>query len=285
MSIIGKLKRTKYWLILAVLALIGRELAVIRKLKRTTSWLILTVLLAAGGWFAVQKLDAQESTTAPADAFEQRVRNYLLEHPEVLVEALQRYQQQQQIDAAGQDRAAIAAHRDALLSDEAAPVGGNPEGDVTLVEFFDYNCPYCRRVAPAVLEAEQKDPQLRVVYKEFPILGPNSDYAARAALAAHRQSQEKYIELHKALMASSGVVDEARVLETARSVGLDLGRLKADMEDPVIAEAIAGNLALAEALRITGTPGFVIGDIVFRGATDTASILGLIKRARSGSAE
>ena len=285
MSIIEKVKRTKYWLILAVLALIGRGLAVIRKLKRTTSWLILTVLLAAGGWFAVQKLDAQESTTAPADAFEQRVRNYLLEHPEVLVEALQRYQQQQQIDAAGQDRAAIAAHRDALLSDEAAPVGGNPEGDVTLVEFFDYNCPYCRRVAPAVLEAEQKDPQLRVVYKEFPILGPNSDYAARAALAAHRQSQEKYIELHKALMASSGVVDEARVLEAATSVGLDLGRLKVDMEDPAIAEAIAGNLALAEALRITGTPGFVIGDIVFRGATDTASILGLIKRARSGSAE
>jgi protein-disulfide isomerase len=285
MSIIEKVKRTKYWLILTVLALIGRGLAVIRKLKRTTSWLILTVLLAAGGWFAVQKLDAQESTTAPADAFEQRVRNYLLEHPEVLVEALQRYQQQQQIDAAGQDRAAIAAHRDALLSDEAAPVGGNPEGDVTLVEFFDYNCPYCRRVAPAVLEAEQKDPQLRVVYKEFPILGPNSDYAARAALAAHRQSQEKYIELHKALMASSGVVDEARVLEAAASVGLDLGRRKAGMEDPAIAEAIARNLALAEALRITGTPGFVIGDVVFRGATDTATLAGLIKRARTTAAE
>jgi protein-disulfide isomerase len=255
------------------------------QLKRATPWLVLGVVIVSGGWFAVQKLGAQENAPAPADAFEQRVRNYLLEHPEVVIEALQRYQQRQQVDAASQERSAIAAHKDALLSDEAAPVGGNPEGDVTLVEFFDYNCPYCRKVAPAVLEAGQKDPQLRIAYKEFPILGPNSDYAARAALAAHRQSREKYIELHKALMASSGVVDEARVLKAAEAVGLDLARLKTDMEDPAIAEAIARNLALAEALRITGTPGFVIGDVVFRGATDTATLAGLIKRARTTAAE
>jgi protein-disulfide isomerase len=258
---------------------------IIGQLRRVTPWLVLAVLIGAGGWFAIQSLGAQESSPAPADAFEQRVRDYLLKHPETVVEALQRYQQAQQADTASLDRAAIASQKDALFNDALAPVGGNPEGDVTLVEFFDYNCPYCRRVAPAVLEAEQRDPQLRIVYKEFPILGPNSEYAARAALAAHRQNPEKYIELHNALMASSGVVDEARVLEAARSAGLDLGRLKAGMEDPAISEAIARNLAAAEALRITGTPGFVIGNYVFRGATDTATLEALIKRARAEAAE
>ena len=248
---------------------------------------ILTMAAAAltGGWFLIERLDAQESTTTPADPFEQRVRDYLIKHPEVIVEALKRYSEQQNAAAANQDQTAIAAHADALFRDAEAPVSGNPKGDVTLVEFFDYNCPYCRRVAPSVLEAEKKDPQLRIIYKEFPILGPNSDYAARAALAAYRQDRGKYAELHNALMASTGVVDEDRVMKTAVAVGLDVGRLKADMDDPAIAAAIARNLALAEALRITGTPGFVIGDYVFRGATDTATLEGFIKRARAKNAQ
>ncbi len=136
-----------------------------------------------------------------------------------------------------------------------------------------------------MLEAEKKDPQLRIIYKELPILGPNSEYAARAALAAYRQDQRKYAELHNALMAGSGVVDEDRVMKAAAAVGLDVSRLKADLDDPAIAAAIARNLALAEALRITGTPGFVVGDYIFRGATDTATLDGYIKRARAKNAQ
>src|SRR3546814_1965115 len=126
----------------------------------------------------------------------------------------------------------------------------------TFVEFFAYNFPYCRSVAPVMREAEAADPQLRIVYKEFPILGPNSVYAAKAALAAHRQGG--YLAFHQALMQADGTADADLVLAVAAELGLDIERLKADMEDPVIQEAIDRNLALAQALRITGTPGFVV---------------------------
>src|SRR3546814_10830321 len=120
-----------------------------------------------------------------------------------------------------------------------SPVTGNPDGDVSLVEFFDYNCPYCRRVAPVVADAEAADPQLRIVYKEFPILGPGSAFAAKAALAAHRQGL--YFTFHKALMQAGGRADESSVLAVAEDVGLDVERLKSDMKDPEIQAAIDRN--------------------------------------------
>jgi len=126
------------------------------------------------------------------------------------------------------------------------PVGGNSDGDVTLVEFFDYNCSYCRQMAPMMTQAESADSRLRVVYKEFPILGPNSKFAAKAALAAHKQG--KYLAFHKALFQVRGTVDPSKVTEVAATVRLDVDRLKADMEDPAIAALIEKNLALAQAL-------------------------------------
>jgi protein-disulfide isomerase len=158
-------------------------------------------------------------------------------------------------------------------------VTGNPDGDVTLVEFFDYNCPYCRRVAPVVAEAEAADPQLRIVYKEFPILGPGSVFAAKAALAAHRQGL--YFALHEALMQAGGRAAEDSVLAVAKAIGVDIERLEADMADPEVQAAIDRNLALAEALRITGTPGFVVGRRILRGATDLETLQSLIREART----
>ena len=151
-----------------------------------------------------------------------------------------------------------------------------------MVEFFDYNCPYCRQVASVMAEAEAGDPELRVVYKEFPILGPGSVFAAKAALAADRQG--RYVEFHKALMDADSRVDETSVLAIAEEVGLDVERLKQDMQDPAIQAEIDGNLELAQALRITGTPGFVIGDEFVRGATDLETMTGLIEAARNGKA-
>jgi protein-disulfide isomerase len=236
------------------------------------------------GWAIVEsrKPGLDEVAGLPADQFEKRVRDYLLEHPEVILESVQRLQDQERAGATNRDQAAIAAHAGELFRDPATPVGGDPEGDVTLVEFFDYNCPYCRKVAPSMEAVERNDPGLRIAYKEFPILGPNSEFAARAALAANRQG--KYVELHKTLMSSDGVVDEARVLGVAAELGIDLTRLKTDMDDPAIAAAISRNLDLAQALRINGTPGFVIGEQVFRGATETATLNSLIERARSRGA-
>ena len=244
-------------------------------------------IILAGGWLA-RTVDAQrapispEMSTEPAelDPFEQRVREYLLQNPEVIMEALQILQERQRAAEAEGLKRTIAERSDEILNDPDAPVGGNPAGDVTLVEFFDYNCPYCRRVAPTVVELEETDPDLRLVYKEFPILGPGSQFAARAALASRKQG--KYVAFHNAVMQASEQVTEESVMEIARTVGLDPEQLKTDMQDPAIQEAIARNLRLANALGITGTPSFIIGEEVVPGAVDLRTLQSLIGRARRG---
>ena len=165
-----------------------------------------------------------------------------------------------------------------LLNDPMSPAAGNPEGDVTIVEFFDYNCPYCRKVAPMIAEFLRDDPELRVIYKEFPVLGPDSMYAAQAALAARRQN--RYHEFHRALMRASGPLTEEQVLEIAREVGLDTTKLKADMRDPAIAEAIERNLALARDLGIYATPSLVIDGHVLQGAVKRDKLEELIDQLR-----
>ena len=235
---------------------------------------------AATGGRAQQPL---QSTPAPADQpdeFGERVRAYLLAHPEVIFEAAQLYQQKQQAAQAEAAKQTIASKADEILRDPAAPVGGNKAGDVTLVEFFDYNCKYCRSVAPTIAEVLAADSGLRLVYKEFPILGDGSTGAARVALAAARQDQGKYQELHEALMGTSGSVTEATALKTAAAVGLDVDRLRRDMADPAIAAAIARNQALAAELGINGTPGFVIGEEIVPGAVDRGTLEGLVAKAR-----
>lgn len=180
-----------------------------------------------------------------------------------------------QIDEA---KALIALHRAEIFGDPDSPVEGSAAADVTIVEFFDYNCPYCRLVAPTLQEIERTDPKVKFIYKEFPILGPGSEFAARAALAA--QAQGKFTPFHRALIAADEQVGESTVMEIARSVGLDIARLKKDMEDPRIMAAIERNLALAQSLRIQGTPSFVINDGIFRGAADLEAFRGVIAKAR-----
>lgn len=256
--------------------------------RKSLAWLLVPALLiaAAAAWFALDP-GINSGTTQEArgpesqDEFGRRVRAYLLENPQVIVEAMQVLQARQQAAEASEVGAVLAARADEVFRDPMAPVTGNPEGDVTLVEFFDYNCPYCRRVAPVVAEAEAADPQLRIVYKEFPILGPGSVFAARAALAAHQQGL--YFAFHEALMQSGERAEEDSVLAVAKEVGLDVERLQADMADPEIQAAIDRNLALAEALRITGTPGFVVGKRILRGATDLETLQSLIRDARAAA--
>lgn len=181
-----------------------------------------------------------------------------------------------QVDEA---RALVAAQQAVIFDDPDSPVGGNPAGDATIVEFFDYNCPYCRLVAPTLEEIERTDPDVKFIYKEFPILGPGSEFAARAALAAHRQG--KYIPFHRALMASDGRVGESAAMEVAQSVGLDVSQLKKDMEDPRVIAAIERNLDLASSLRIWATPTFIIDEQVLRGAADLEAFHSVIAEARN----
>ena len=274
------------------------ELASPSRLKRSlwvAGWLLMPLILitAIGALFVldprvrwvldVDKAMAAEATaTMSRDEFERRVHEYLLEHPEAVGEAINRLEAQQREQEAKQGQVALQSHVDEVFRDPNDPVGGNSKGDATLVEFFDYNCPYCKQMASVMTQAEMADPQLRVVYKEFPILGPDSQFAAKAALAANKQG--KYIAFHRALYQARGHVDENKVLEAAKTVGLDIARLKADMQTPEIAARLDKNIDLARALGINGTPGFAIGDKVFTGATDLKSLQTVVEASRKSPA-
>jgi protein-disulfide isomerase len=207
------------------------------------------------------------------------VHDYLLENPEVLQQAFERLQQRRQAEAQVRTRGALATHRRALFEDPSSPIAGNPKGDVTVVEFFDYRCGYCKRVFSRVERLIAEDAGVRVVLKEFPILGPASLYASRAALAA--RGQQRYKPFHDALMGWRGDLTRADVLQIASEIGLNVNRLQRDMADPQITEAINRNIALAQALGITGTPAFVIGDTLVPGAIEFDALRDLVRRARA----
>ena len=221
---------------------------------------------------------AAEFTAEQKKAIEAIVRDYLSNNPEALLDALQAAEDKLKSESKDKVVQALSARRREVLDDPESPVGGNPKGDVSLVEFFDYRCPYCKQVEPALEALLGQDKQLRFVYKEFPVLGPDSVTASRAALAARKQG--KYDALHRALMSTKGQLDEATVLKVAQSVGLDSERLKRDMAAPEIDRALKANLQLAEALDIRGTPGFIIGDEIVPGAVDLETLKGLIATAR-----
>lgn len=211
-------------------------------------------------------------------AFEGIVRDYLLKNPAIIREAMQVLQAQEEAEKQAAATAALKQYKSELLQNSESPVAGNPNGDITVVEFFDYNCGYCKRVAPTVAAVLKNDPNVRVVYKEFAILGPQSVVAARAALAAKRQG--KYYEFHVALM-SAEQADENAIAVTARGLGLDYAQLVKDMEDPAISEQLERNYRLATAIGINGTPAFVIGDRLVPGAVDEQAMMEIIADQRA----
>lgn len=248
---------------------------------------VAVLVVSAALWFRSDRMSSGLETSPPlpsgtlsAEELDKRIEDYLKGHPEVIVEAVRGLQARQQASRVDELKDIIKARSDQIFRDPDAPVVGNPNGDAAIVEFFDYNCPYCRQVAPILAQVMSEDSSLRLVYKEFPILGPNSELAARAALASVKQG--KYAAFHDALFASHVPVTKDAVMDVAKTVGIDTARLEQDMQDPAIAQAIERNHKLAEELRITGTPSFVIGDHLQIGALDLATIRALIARARQG---
>jgi protein-disulfide isomerase len=255
-------------------------------------------LAAAAGFVAAPLLfaapaSAADPAKAPADAasalsegqsraVEALVKQYILDHPEVIIESMQNYQIRQQIAEQEAATAALAASRDEIKNDASAPVAGNPKGDVTIVEFFDYRCAYCKRVLPSVRELLESDKNVRYVFKELPILGPDSVTASRAALAAWKIAPEKYFAFHSALMEARGELGEEQVLQIAEKVGLDRKRVKAGMAAPEIEKTIQRNLELAQKLRIQGTPAFIVGDALVPGAVDIEQLKDMVATARKG---
>ena len=199
------------------------------------------------------------------EAIESIVTEYLLDNPEIIMRVLLVLQEREQAAKQAQEMTALSAHRDALERDPNSPTAGNPDADVTIVEFFDYRCPYCKRVGPLVRRLREEDDHVRIVYKEWPILGPESLFAARAALSAHAQG--KYLEFHEKVMGQRQVT-EASVLEAANEIGLDMERFRGDMDSPKVRDQIRQTMELARSLGLSGTPAFVIGNRLIRGATD-----------------
>ena len=179
---------------------------------------------------------------------------------------------------ADQSVAVMSSRRDVLERDPNAPVLGNVDGDVTIVEFFDYNCPYCKRVKPEIQALMAADPDIRLVYREWPILGEGSVFAARAALAARNQG--KYEEFHWAMMGLQGRAEEASILNAAVEIGLDADKLRADMDAPEINEHIQTSMEVAAALGFNGTPSFVIGEALVPGFIKTVQFEGYVEGAR-----
>ncbi len=201
------------------------------------------------------------------------------ENPQIIMEAIAILEGQRDEAQAAAQAEFLLGQRSLLENDPNAPSVGNPEGDAVVVEFFDYNCPYCKRAAADVKALLAADSNVRVVYREWPILGEGSVFATRAALAA--RAQGKYDEMHEGLMEMRGRAEEASVLALARSVGLDVDQLVADMQSDAVNNHIATSERLAQSLGFTGTPSFVIGDALVPGAVPLAELQGYIAEARS----
>jgi protein-disulfide isomerase len=225
--------------------------------------------LAAGALAACQ----------PADdaAFGAKVRAYLMAHPEVIREAVQKLDANDRLAAAKASTDLIASHRQALERD-ARDLVANPGGKVTVVEFFDYRCGYCKLAAPQVVDLIQKNPDVRFVFKQFPIFGEVSDTAAKVALTA--QGKAKGVQLYQALMADKAL-DEAALDRHLAELGIDAGRARREAQDGALERQIADTHALAEALKIDGTPAFVIGDTMVSGA-DMDALRAAIAKAKAG---
>lgn len=221
---------------------------------------------------------AAETTQPQRQDIDAIIHDYLMQHPDVLIAALRAAEDKLSRDNDVKATHAVAQNRREIFDDPVTPVGGNPQGTATIVEFFDYRCPYCKQVEPSLEALLKQDPKLRLVYKEFPILGPVSVTAAHAALAARRQG--KYDAFHAAMMAARGNITDETVYQVAASVGLDVDRLKHDMAAPEIAEQLKANLGLAELLDVHGTPAFIVGDKVVPGAIDLAQLKTMVADAR-----
>jgi len=212
-----------------------------------------------------------EFTSKQKSEINQMIRAYILENPDILPEAIQILQNRSQ-------RAVLTQNHARLYEDGFSFVDGNKNGDVTIIEFFDYNCGYCKRAFSTVEKLMQNDSNIRIIYKEFPILSDTSYTASKAAMASMKQG--KYNIFRKALLKNSGSLTEDRIFEIARKVGLDDKILAKDMTSPVFERNIQINHALAKSLRITGTPGFVIGEAIIPGAVPYDDLVMAVEKAR-----
>ena len=237
-----------------------------------------TFLLAAAGTILGGRAMAQAFTEAQRAEIVAIMRDALRRDPGILREAFGALQAAEERDREDALRGAIVEHRQAIFGVASDPVRGNPRGDVTIVEFFDARCPYCKRLHAEMGPLLRRDRNIRVVMKDLPILGPQSVVAARALLAAQRQG--KYPEMYDALMSLRGEPTDAVIRSEAERIGIDYAKMRRDMEDPAIQQRLDANIALARSLRIEGTPALIIGETLLPGAIPIAQIEQMVAEQR-----
>jgi protein-disulfide isomerase len=227
---------------------------------------------------------AQEFTPAQRGSIETMIHDYLIAHPEVLQEAIAELDKKQAVADAEKHKDAVKQHAKALFSSPHQVVLGNANGQVTFVEFFDYNCGFCKRAMDDMFTLMKDDPKLKVVLKEFPVLGPGSVEAAQVAVALRMQDKagKKYVDFHQKLLGGRGEANKERALAVAKDVGADMDRLNKDMQSAEVKTTLEENFKLAETLGLNGTPSYVIGDNVIVGAVGLAALRKGVNTATCG---
>ena len=248
-------------------------------------WLV-AGLLAGSAAMAALPAQAQSISPAQRTEIEGIIKDYLLKNPELLQEVIGELEKRQASAEADKHKAAVATNADKLFNSPRQVTLGNPQGDVTMVEFFDYNCGYCKRALTDMVDLMKADPKLRVVLKEFPVLGQASVEAAQVATAVRMQDKtgKKYLDFHTKLLTGRGQVDRARALAVAKEVGMDMARLEKDMAGDEVRQSLEEAFKLAETIGLNGTPSYVIGNEVVIGAVGLAGLKEKINSARCGKA-
>jgi protein-disulfide isomerase len=227
---------------------------------------------------------AAEFSAPQRSEIETIVREYLIAHPEVLQDAMAELEKRQNAAVAEKGKVAVKQYSQALFASPRQVTLGNRDGDVTFVEFFDYNCGYCKHAMADMLSLMKDDSKLKVVLKEFPVLGPGSVEAAQVAVAVRMQDKtgKKYLDFHQKLLGGRNPANKAHALAVAKDVGVDMTQLQKDMQSPEVKATLEENFKLAEALGLNGTPSYVIGDQVVIGAVGLPTLKKSINTARCG---
>ncbi len=244
------------------------------------------VLAAVLALSAPPPAGAQTFTPAQRDEIGSIVKDYLLSHPELLQEVMTELERRQALAEAEKHRSAVKEYSTAIFNSPRQVTIGNPQGDVTVVEFFDYNCGYCKRAMADMLELLKSDAKLKFVLKEFPVLGEGSVEAARVAAAVRIQDKtgKKYLEFHQKLLSGRGQVDKARAIAAAKDTGFNVAQIEKDISGEEVKAQIEESMKLAEALGLNGTPSYVVGTDVVIGAVGLNALREKVNTARCGKA-
>jgi protein-disulfide isomerase len=210
------------------------------------------------------------------------VKDYLMKNPEVLTEVISELEKRQAEAQQVAQASAVKETKQSLLNAPHSYVVGNPSGDITLVEFFDYNCGYCKKSLPDIQALAKSDPKLRIVLKDFPVLGPDSVEASRVALAVKKQLQgQKLFDYHVKVLETRGRVGGERAMAVAKEMGVDMAKLQKDIDSPELRSALQENMALGDKLSLSGTPAFIIGETVIPGAVGIEPLKHVIDSVRA----